>query len=130
MTPAPKPPDLNRNPEAHLPLTTLAFHILLALADGAKHGYGIILDIEERTAGAMRLRSGTLYTAIHRLQSDTLLAESTDPSPPPPEAVDARRRYYQITPLGRRVAKLEANRLAAMLHTARDKALIDLAERL
>lgn len=107
--------------EDHLPLTTLAFHILLALADGRRHGYGIILDIEERTEGAMRLRSGTLYTALQRLQNDGLLEESKSPGS---ARDDPRRRYYQITPLGRRVAKLEASRLASMLQTAQQKRLL------
>ena len=122
MTPARKPPNLPEDPEAHLPLTTLAFHILLSLADRARHGYGIILDIEERTGGAMQLRSGTLYTAIQRLQSDGLLTESGDR--PAADRDDERRHYYEITPLGRRVARLEADRLTAMLSTARQRDLL------
>jgi len=109
-----------------LPLTTLAFHILLALADTPRHGYGIILDIEKRTDKAMRLRSGTLYTAIQRLQSDGLL-EACRQRPAVADD-DSRRRYYQITPLGKHVAALEAARLAAMLQTAQLKELIDLPE--
>ena len=123
MSPTRKPSQLLDDPEAHLPLTTLAFHILLALADGRRHGYGIILDIEERTGGAMRLRSGTLYTAIQRLQNDGLLEESEGPVGAAGRD-DPRRRYYQMTPRGRKVARLEAARLATMLQTARQKKLL------
>jgi len=119
MTPTRKPTNLD-DPQAHLPLTNLAFHILLALADEPRHGYGIILDVEERTQGAMRLRSGTLYTAIQRLLQDGLLEETRKKG----SEDDQRRRYYQITKLGKQVAQLEASRLATMLHTARQRALI------
>ena len=110
----------------HLPLTNLAFHILLALGDGPRHGYAIIRDIEDRTGGAMRLRSGTLYTALQRLETGGLIAEGG--RRPAPDQDDQRRRYYEITRIGRRVATLEAARLAAMLSTAREKALIDVPE--
>ncbi len=125
MPPSKKPEDL-KDPENHIPLTTLAFHILLALAAQPRHGYGIILDIEERTGGAMRLRSGTLYTALQRLLNDGLLGESERQRASDLE--DQRRRYYAITPLGLRVARLEATRLATMLHTAQQQDLIDLGE--
>jgi len=121
VSPAKKPSDL-RDPEVHLPLTNLAFHILLALADQARHGYAIIQDIERRTEGAMQLRSGTLYTAIQRLESDGLLQE--DGRRPAADRDDERRRYYRLTPLGRKVARLEAARLASMLSTATDKGLL------
>lgn len=121
MTPARKPSNLD-DPQTHVPLTNLAFHILLALADEPRHGYGIILDVEERTAGAMRLRSGTLYTAIQRLLQDGLLAETRKDAKKSDD--DQRRRYYQITTLGKQVAQLEASRLATMLQTARQRALI------
>jgi DNA-binding PadR family transcriptional regulator len=121
VSPAKKPADL-RDPEAHMPLTNLAFHILLALADPARHGYAIIQDIERRTGGAMQLRSGTLYTAIQRLESDGLLVE--DGRRPAADRDDERRRYYRLTPLGRNVAALEAARLASMLSTAAEKGLL------
>lgn len=125
--PPPRKPANPEDPRAHLPLTNLAFHILLAVADRPRHGYGIILDIEERSGGAMRLRSGTLYTAIQRLSKDGLLNESK--TRPPDHREDPRRRYYRITPLGRKVAGLEANRLREMLLTAEKKRLIDSSER-
>jgi DNA-binding PadR family transcriptional regulator len=122
MTPARKSPNLD-DPERHVPLTNLAFHILIALASGPRHGYGIIIDVEQRTEGGMRLRSGTLYTAIQRLQQDGLLEEADRPDGGARD--DQRRRYYQLTLLGRQVARLEATRLAAMLQTARQRELID-----
>lgn len=121
MSPAKKPADL-RDPETHLPLTNLAFHILLALADQPRHGYAIIQDIEQRTNGATQLRSGTLYTAIQRLETDGLLIE--DGRRPAADRDDERRRYYRLSPLGRKVATLEAARLASMLSTATDKGLL------
>lgn len=121
MSPAPKNAAALKDPAAHLPVTNLAFHILLALADDRRHGYGIIRDIEDRTGGAMRVRSGTLYTAIYRLQGDGLVEEC--PRKLAPGHRDSRRRYFQITDLGRRVAALEARRLAEMVSTARQKAL-------
>jgi DNA-binding PadR family transcriptional regulator len=121
MSPAPKSAESLRDPAAHLPLTTLAFHILLALADDRRHGYGIIRDIEARTRGSMRLRSGTLYTAIYRLQDDGLVGEC--PPERAPEHEDRRRRYFEITKLGRQVAELEARRLADLLSTATERAL-------
>ena len=86
-----------QNPSDHIPLTNLAFHILLALADEPRHGYAIIQDIEERTDGAMRLRSGTLYTAFQRLEQAGLIAEAG--RRPAPDRDDQRRRYYEITRL-------------------------------
>lgn len=115
----PRRPAPTGDPADHLPLTTLAFHILLSLGDQARHGYGIILDIEERTGGAMQLRSGTLYTAIRRLQEAGLLREAGDR--PTSDRDDDRRRYYQITRLGHQVARLEAERLAAMVGTAKER---------
>lgn len=122
MSPAKRSADLFVNPRAHLPLTPLAFHILLALADQPRHGYAIIRDIEARTDGAMMLRSGTLYTAIRRLESDGLL--KLEKRRPAPEQDDQRRRYYCLTELGRQVARLEAARLAEMLKTARGRKLV------
>ena len=117
-----------QDPSKHLPLTNLAFHILLALGDGPRHGYAIIRDIEDRTGGSMRLRSGTLYTALRRLETGGLIEEGD--KRPAPDQDDQRRRYYEITRVGRQVARLEAERLAAMVSTAREKALIDMPEAL
>ena len=99
--------------EAFLPLTDVAFEILLALATGERHGYAILQEVERRTGGVMRLYPGTLYRALARLLDDELIEEVEGPA-----ADDPRRRYYQLTPLGRRVASAEAARLASQVAAA------------
>ena len=101
------------------PLTPLSFQILVALADGPKHGYGIIKDLEEASGQAFPSSTGTLYLAIQRLEAEGLLEE--DPSV---KGEDSRRRYYRLTSEGRRVAAAEARRLAALLGVARGKKLV------
>ena len=101
-------------PRRFLPLTPQQFHILLALSDADRHGYGIILDIERRTGGTLRLGTGTLYTAIGRLVELGLLADSRRQD-------DDRRRYYRLTPLGHRVLRAEAARLETLVRHARAK---------
>src|SRR5687768_18381996 len=97
---------VRRDPAPLLPLTPAAFHVLLALADGPKHGYLILKDVEERTAGDVRLSTGTLYGLIKRFLDDELIVEL---SPAPDD--DDRRRPYKLTPFGREVAAREAARL-------------------
>lgn len=104
----------------HLPLTPVAFEILLALAEGEHHGYAIMRDVEERTGGAMSLHPGTLYRALARLVDEGLLAELEAP-----EDVDERRRYYRLSVLGRRVAVAEAERLEGQLSAARSRRLLE-----
>lgn len=106
---------------AALPLTPAVFHILLALADQDRHGYAIILDIAERTDQALRLGTGTLYTAIARLLEQRLIEESDER--PAEDEDDERRRYYRLTPLGREVANAEARRLAALVRMARARGI-------
>ncbi len=103
----------------YLPLTPAMFQVLVALADGEKHGYAIIKEVERRTDGKVRLRNATLYTAIKRFV-DRDLIEETDERPDP-SLDDERRRYYRLTPLGRRVAIAEAERLTETLEQARVK---------
>jgi len=105
----------------HLPLSPHQFQILLALVDGERHGYGIILEIDERTRGAMRLGTGTLYTALARLVHGGLITESA--RRPPAADDDDRRRYYRLTPLGRAVLRAEASRLEALVRQARGKGI-------
>ena len=105
---------------AFLPLSPQQFHILLALADGPRHGYGIIGDVEERTAGAVRLGTGTLYTALARLD-DLALVEA--PLRRPAANDDERRRYYQLTTLGRAVLQAETARLEALVRHAHRKGI-------
>jgi DNA-binding PadR family transcriptional regulator len=102
-----------------LPLSPQQFHILLALTDGHRHGYGIIHDIAARSGGELRLGTGTLYTALARLEALTLVDESARRAPPAED--DDRRRYYQLTPLGRAVLKAEAERLETLVRHARRK---------
>lgn len=109
------------DPDGQLPLTPAVFHILLALADQDRHGYAIILDIAERTDGAMRLGTGTLYTAISRLLEQGLIEEPDER--PAAEEDDERRRYYRLTPYGRDVANAEARRLAALVKMARSRGI-------
>jgi DNA-binding PadR family transcriptional regulator len=98
---------MNDNPAGFLPLSAHQFHILLALTDGERHGYGMIQDIEQRTGGEMRLGTGTLYTAIARLVALRLIGESG--------RADERRRFYRLLPLGRAVLRAETRRLEALV---------------
>jgi DNA-binding PadR family transcriptional regulator len=101
------------DPRAFLPLSPQQFHILLALSDRERHGYGIILDVADRTDGALRLGTGTLYTAVARLLDLELIAETG--------TTDDRRRYYRLTPLGRAVLRAETARLEALVRHAHDR---------
>jgi len=105
------------DPEALLPLPPAAFHILLALADADRHGYGILQEVEARTGGELRLSAGTLYRSIQRMLEQGLLVEVRER--PAPELDDERRRYYRITPHGTAVARAEALRLAKLVRMAR-----------
>jgi DNA-binding PadR family transcriptional regulator len=109
------------DPQPYLPLTPQQFHILLALTDGERHGYGIILEIAERTGGALRLGTGTLYTAVARMVTLGFLSEAAPR--PVRDHDDDRRRYYRLSPLGRAVLKAEAARLDALLRHARQKGI-------
>lgn len=105
------------DPRTLLPLQPATFHILLALADGEKHGYAIIQDVAERTGGAVRLSAGTLYRSIQRMLEQGLLEEVRER--PAPELDDERRRYYRITTFGTAAARAETERLAELLKLAR-----------
>ena len=104
-------------PESLLPLPQATFHILLAVADEDRHGYGIIGDIEQRTGGSLRLSAGTLYRSIQRMVEQDLIVETDER--PAPEVDAERRRYSRITGFGRRVAQAEARRLASLVEQAR-----------
>jgi len=103
------------------PLTTAMFHVLLALADGEKHGYAILKEVARRTEGKVRLSAGTLYGIIKRLNGEGWIAESD--ARPVASLDDERRRYYRLTELGRRVATTEARRLEELVEMARNKNL-------
>ncbi len=110
-----------RKPDALLPLTPAVFHILLALADGERHGYSIMQEIATQTQGKMRIGPTTLYRSIKHMLSDGLIAETEER--PDPTLDDERRRYYRLTPFGRQVALAEIERLSQALHVARSKTL-------
>lgn len=119
----------HRNPLSFLPLTPFAFQVLLALADDERHGYAIIKEVEERSGGTVRLRTGTLYTLLQRLLEQQLIGESAggvadvgtgEPGGPAARA-DSRRRYYRLTPLGDAVLRAEAQRLEGLIGDARRK---------
>lgn len=107
------------DPSAYLPLTPAMFQVLVALADGEKHGYAVIKEIARRTDGKVRLRAGTLYAVIRRFVDDGLIQESAER--PDPALDDERRRYYRITDRGRAVAMAEARRMTDTLAQARAK---------
>jgi DNA-binding PadR family transcriptional regulator len=110
------------NPEALLPLTPGMFQVLIALADGDKHGYAIIKEVARRTDGAISLGAGTLYTIIRRFVQEGVIEESD--ARPDPSLDDERRRYYRLTEFGRDVARAEARRMETALGMARAKRLI------
>ena len=106
-------------PDSFLPLKPQWFHILLSLADGEQHGYGIMQEVLDRTAGKVRLWPATLYGTIRRLIDEQLIEEAG--SPVPADLDDARRRYYRLTKLGRAVLEAESERLEELLRILRAK---------
>jgi DNA-binding PadR family transcriptional regulator len=109
------------DPLDHLPLTETVFQILLSVADGERHGYGIIQEVEERTRGRVRLGPGTLYGAIKRLRESRLIEEvEVDDA----SCEDERRRYYHLTSFGRAVALAEARRIEELIEAAHRKRLL------
>ena len=109
------------DPQSHLPLTAVAYEILLVLSQRDLHGYAIMQTVEESTGGTMVLYPGTLYRAIDRLEREGLVAESADL---PTEGEDKRRRYFSLTSLGRSVAIAESMRLAQRVAVARSRNLL------
>jgi DNA-binding PadR family transcriptional regulator len=98
------------------------FQILLALADGEKHGYAIMQEVGTRSAGRTRLGPGTLYGAIKRMLGSGLIEEAEERLDP--KLDDQRRRYYRLTDAGRRLAVAEAERLVELVRDAHDKQLL------
>ncbi len=103
-------------------LTPAVFHIMVALAEGESHGYGIMQDVERLTNGETKLGPGTLYRSIQRMLVDGLIEELAIALVG--EGDDDRRRYYRLTPRGRAIAKAEAQRLAVLVDAARRRNLI------
>jgi len=104
------------------PVTPAMFHILLTLIDGERHGYSIMHEIERRPGAGPRIGPGTLYRSIKHLLEAGMIVESE--VRPDPAFDDQRRRYYQITDLGRRVAEMEARRLEQLVGIAKLKHLL------
>lgn len=117
-----KPAVKPRTPGSELPLTPPTFQILLALVDGDRHGYAIMKEVADRTAGEVRLGPGTLYGSLKRLLEGGLVDEVGERADP--ELGDERRRYYRITPFGLSVARAEAQRMDTMVRAARKKKLL------
>ena len=106
-------------PQTFLPLKSNWLHILLSLVEAEQHGYGIMQDVLERSDGKVRLWPATLYGSLKRLIQEGLIGESSER--PAPELDDARRRYYKLTPLGRRVLDLESERLRGLVRALQTK---------
>jgi DNA-binding PadR family transcriptional regulator len=111
-----------QNPEELLPLTPAVFHILLALAGGEKHGYGIMQEVATLTDDKMRVGPGTLYGSIKRLLAGGLIEETNER--PDPQMDDERRRYYRLTGFGRQVVTAEAERLFHLVRQAQLRKLL------
>src|SRR5687768_7657841 len=102
-----------------LPLTPAIAHILLAVADADRHGYGIMQEVARLTDNSVRMGPGTLYGTIKRMLASRLIEEADER--PDPSLDDERRRYYRLTPLGRRALAAESARVATLLTAARAK---------
>jgi DNA-binding PadR family transcriptional regulator len=107
--------------EEHLPMSSASYHILLALAGGAQHGYSIMREIRESTDGRVRVAPATLYRLIAGLLRSELLEEF---EPGDPSYEDERRKYYRLTTFGRRVLTEETKRLVATVELARERRVI------
>ncbi len=109
----------SRKAKDMLPLTPAVLHILLALADGERHGYGIMQEVAKRAAGSVKMGPGTLYGSIKRMLADGLIEETGER--PDPALDDERRRYYRLTSFGVRVMQAEVLRLQQIVRLAESK---------
>ena len=103
--------------DSFLPLKPAVFHALLALGRGDRHGYALLREIGDRSGGVVTLLPAALYRHLQRMLDDGLIDEA--PRRPARAQDDERRRYYRITPLGRRVAEAEIRRLEQVLVQAK-----------
>ena len=110
-------------PDGLLPLTPAVFNILLALADGEKHGYAIMLEVEQLTQGEVKMGPGTLYGSIKRMLAAGLIEECDER--PDPSLDDERRRYYRLSGLGQKALTAEAERLSRQVSAARLKQILN-----
>ena len=106
--------------DALLPLPPATLHVLLALSDGERHGYAIILDVEERTGGELRMSAGTLYRSVARMVEQGLIVETAKRRT---REEDERRRYYKLTTFGTAVARAELRRLEDLVRVGRARGL-------
>jgi len=111
-----------RQPEDLLPLSPIGLQVLLAIADGDKHGYAILKDVDRRTGGQLALGASSLYAVLKRLLGEGLVEETAER--PDPSLDDERRRYFRLTPFGRRVVVAELKRLESVLAQAPAKRLL------
>ena len=111
-----------KRPEEMLPLTPAVFHILLALADGEKHGYAIMQEVEAISQGTVNMGPGTLYGSIKRMLKAGLIKETDDR--PDPKMDHQQRRYYQLSDFGERVLKAEAFRLTSVVRAIQRKNIL------
>jgi DNA-binding PadR family transcriptional regulator len=107
--------------ESDTPLTPAVYHIMLTLADGERHGYSILREVERYTDGRLKLGPTTLYRSIRQMLAAGYIAETEQR--PDPELDDERRRYYRLTDAGRRAALAETRRLARLVHLAHQTSL-------
>jgi DNA-binding PadR family transcriptional regulator len=114
-------------PESFLPLSPLTFGILTTVANGPKSGYGIVRGIEEESRGTLSPGTGTVYVALQRLMHQGLLEDAQEPPDAPDD--NRARRWYAVTPLGRRVVALEARRLAGAVRLAVEAGILQRDER-
>jgi DNA-binding PadR family transcriptional regulator len=121
MTPGMRRPPAERDIERYLPLKPLVFQVLLCLADGERHGWSLVREVQQR-GGFSRIMPGNFYRTLRGMLADSLIAESAER--PAPDEDDERRRYFRLTPLGEAVAAAEAGRLEAAVLEARAKRLI------
>ena len=112
-------PITSKNVQLLLPLSSSSFCILLALAQGERHGYHISKEVEAATGGTVKLQAGTLYRLIKQMTADGWITEVDRADP-----IDPRRRYYRLTPWGRKIAHAEAERLADLVRLARTYRLL------
>jgi DNA-binding PadR family transcriptional regulator len=109
-------------PESYLPLTLAVLDIMVALGDEELHGYAIMQEVRRRTGGKRRLAPGTLYRSLKQMEERGWVVESEER--PDPSLDDERRRYYQLTEFGRRVALAELERLEGLVGAARSKGFV------
>lgn len=111
--------DRERDPRDLLPLKPEDFHVLLVLAEGARHGYGIMKQVERESGGEVRLEVGSLYRMIARMLEAGLIEDAREEG-----EGEERRRYYRITRLGRKVMEAEARRLEGLVRVLRQRKLV------